>query len=99
MRKEQEDSDLKTESNILARASKLSEVKDDERLKYGQFVELLNVLKSRGLVSAERRRELDVRWRAEPWNRDLILEELERIIEEYGEHLFEKNHSQNTSRA
>lgn len=71
----------------------MSVVKDDERLKYGQFVELLNVIRSRGLVSAERWRELDGRWRTEPWNRDLILEELEKIIEEYGEHLFSKNHS------
>ena len=77
----------------------MSEVKDDERLKYGQFVELLNVIRSRGLISAERWREFDGRWMAEPWNRDLILEELERIIEEYGEHRISKNHSQNTKRA
>ncbi len=71
----------------------LSDVKDDGRLKYGQFVELLNVIRRRGLISAERWRELDERWVAEPWNRDLILEELERIIEEYGENRFAKNHS------
>lgn len=71
----------------------MSDVKDDGRLKYGQFVELLNVIRRRGLISAERWRELDERWVAEPWNRDLILEELERIIEEYGENRFAKNHS------
>ena len=74
-------------------------MKDDERLKYGQFVELLNVIRSRGLISAEEWRDLDGRWSDEPWNRDLILEELERIIEEYGEDRFAKNHSKNTSRA
>ena len=77
---------------------KLSDVKNDEMLKYGQFVELLNAIRRRGLISAERWRELDGRWMAEPWNRDLILEELERIMEEYSEDRFSENHSQNMTR-
>ncbi len=63
------------------------DVSDDARLKYGQFVELLNTIKSKGLVSAERRRELDKRWRTEQKNRDLVLEEIERIIENHSETL------------
>ncbi len=93
---------VRARSSFIDRAGgyrKLSEVKDDGRLKYGQFVELLNVIRRRGLISAERWREFDGRWVAEPWNRDLILEELERIIEEYGENRFAKNHSKNTTRA
>ncbi len=63
------------------------DVSDDARLKYGQFVELLNTIKSKGLVSAERRRELDKRWRTEQKNRDLVLEEIERIMENHSETL------------
>jgi hypothetical protein len=63
------------------------DVSDDARLKYGQFVELLNTIKSSGLVSAERRRELDRRWRADQKNRDLVLEEIEKIIENHNETL------------
>ena len=58
---------------------------DDERMKYGQFVELLNTVRSKGLVSAEKRRALDKRWRGEPVNRDIVLEEIERIIEAHSE--------------
>ena len=60
-------------------------VEDDQRLKYGQFVELLNTLRGKGLVSAEKRRNLDKRWRGEPVNRDIILEEIERLIEAHSE--------------
>ena len=63
------------------------DVSDDARLKYGQFVELLNTIKSKGLVSAERRREFEKRWRTEQKNRDLVLEEIERIIENHSETL------------
>jgi len=63
------------------------DVSDDARLKYGQFVELLNTIKSKGLVSAERRRELEKRWRADQKNRDLVLEEIERIMENHSETL------------
>ncbi len=66
---------------------RMADVPDDERLKYGQFVELLNTIRSKGLVSAERRRELAKRWSAEPENRDLILEEIERIMEEHSRQL------------
>ena len=63
------------------------EIQDDEKLKYGQFVELLNTIRGKGLVSAERRRELDKRWSVEQENRDLILEEIERIMEEHSRRL------------
>jgi len=63
------------------------DVSDDTRLKYGQFIELLNTIKSKGLVSAERRRELDKRWRTNQKNRDLVLEEIERIMENHSETL------------
>ena len=62
-------------------------ISDDARLKYGQFVELLNTIKSKGLVSAERRRELDKRWRTDQKNRDMVLEEIERIMENHSETL------------
>jgi len=63
------------------------DVSDDARLKYGQFVELLNTIKSNELISAERRRELEKRWRTDQKNRDLVLEEIERIIENHSETL------------
>ncbi len=65
----------------------MDSVQDDHRIKYGQFVELLNTIRSEGLISAEKRRELDKRWRAEPINRDLVLEEMERIMEAHSEKL------------
>lgn len=58
---------------------------DSEKFKYRQFVELLNTLRSKALVSAQQRREFDRRWRAEPELRDLVLEELERINDEHAE--------------
>ncbi len=64
----------------------MDSIQDDERMKYGQFVELLNTVRSKGLVSAEKRRDLDKRWRGEPVNRDIVLEEIERIIEAHSEH-------------
>ena len=60
-------------------------IQDDKRLKYGQFVELLNTIRSEGLVSAEKRRELDKRWRAEPVNRDIVLDEIARLLETVSE--------------
>ena len=63
----------------------MDSIQDDERMKYGQFVELLNTVRSKGLVTAEKRRDLDKRWRAEPVNRDIVLEEIERIIEAHSE--------------
>ena len=65
----------------------MDSIQDDHRIKYGQFVELLNTIRSEGLISAEKRRELDKRWRAEPVNRDLVLEEMERIMEAHSEKL------------
>ena len=63
----------------------MDSVQEDQRLKYGQFVELLNTLRGKGLVSAEKRRQLDKRWRGEPVNRDIVLEEIERLIEAHSE--------------
>jgi hypothetical protein len=63
----------------------MDSIQDDERLKYGQFVELLNTVRSEGLVTAEKRRELDKRWRAEPANRDIVLDEIARIMESHSE--------------
>jgi len=60
---------------------------DDTRMKYRQFIELLNTIKSKGLVSAERRRELDKRWRTDQKNRDLVLEEIAGIMENHSETL------------
>ena len=72
---------------------KMVEVEDNEKLKYGQFVELLNTVRSKSLVSAQQRRDFDRRWRAEPELRDLVLEDLERIIEKYSERLISKDHN------
>ena len=63
------------------------DVSDDTRMKYRQFIELLNTIKSKGLVSAERRRELDKRWRTDQKNRDLVLEEIAVIMENHSETL------------
>ena len=60
-------------------------IPDDKRLKYRQFVELLNTIRSEGLVSAEKRRELDKCWRAQPVNRDIVLDEIARIMETVSE--------------
>lgn len=60
---------------------------NDEKLTYSQFVGLLNVIRSKDLLSAEGRREYDKRWRDHPEQRDLILEDLERINEEHSERL------------
>jgi hypothetical protein len=54
-------------------------------MKYGQFVELLNTVRSEGLVTAEQRRTLDKRWRADPTNRDLVLDEIARLMEAHSE--------------
>jgi hypothetical protein len=65
----------------------MGDVTDDTRIKYGQFIEILNTIKSKGLVSAERRRELDKRWRTDQKNRDLVLEEIAGIMENHSETL------------
>ncbi|MDP7207375.1 MAG: hypothetical protein QGH14_02165 [Candidatus Bathyarchaeota archaeon] len=63
----------------------MNTIQENERLRYGQFVELLNTVRAKGLVSAKKRRDLDKRWRDEPANRDIVLEEIERIIEGHSE--------------
>ena len=65
-------------------------IQDDHRVRYGQFVELLNTIRSEGLISEKKRRELDKRWRAELGNRDIVLEEIERIMETHSERLIAK---------
>ena len=54
-------------------------------MKYGQFIELLNTIRSERLISAEKRRNLDKRWRADPTNRDLVLDEIARVMEAHSE--------------
>lgn len=68
------------------------EIGDKERVKYGQFVDMLNALRGEDLISAQQRREFDKRWRAEPVLRDQILEDLERIMERHSERLMSKDH-------
>ena len=68
-------------------------LEEDERLHYRQFVELLNTIRSKGLISAKDRREFDKRWWSEQWNRDLLLEEIERLITKHSELLIQKNTS------
>lgn len=68
------------------------EIGDKERVKYGQFVDMLNALRGEDLISAQQRREIDRRWRAEPGLRDQILEDLERIMEQHSESLMSKDH-------
>jgi hypothetical protein len=63
----------------------MTEQEDKERLKYRQFVGMLNAIRGRGLLTASQRREYDARWRSESGNRDLILEELGRIMDNYSE--------------
>ena len=63
----------------------MTEQEDAERLKYRQFVGMLNAIRGRGLLTASQRREYDARWRSESGDRDLILEELGRIMENYSE--------------
>jgi hypothetical protein len=67
------------------------EEEEYKRIKYGQFVELLNVIRSKNLISAQKRRDFDKRWRAEPENRDIILEELEKIAEFHSESLINRD--------
>lgn len=63
----------------------MTEQEDTERLKYRQFVGMLNAIRGRGLLTASQRREFDAKWRSESGDRDLILEELGRIMENYSE--------------
>ena len=70
---------------------RMVEVGDEEKLKYGQFVDLLNAIRSKDLISAKERRDLDKRWRSEPELRDLILEDLERIMEQHAERKIKDN--------
>ncbi len=67
------------------------EIGDRERVKYGQFVDMLNALRGEDLISAQERREFDRRWRAEPGLRDQIIEDLERILEQHSERLMSKD--------
>lgn len=66
------------------------EIENEEKLKYSQLVEFLNVIRSRELISAKQRREYDKRWREHPEHRELILEELERLMEEHSEQIIQE---------
>jgi hypothetical protein len=66
---------------------------DDARLEYRQFVELINTVRSKGLVTAEHRRDLDKRWRMEQENKNLVLKEIEEIMENYSRHILENRAS------
>jgi hypothetical protein len=76
---------------LMGDDEKNDDIIDLERIKYGQFVELLNVIRSKGLISAQERREFDKKWRIDPENRFYIIEELERIMEKHSEELMEKD--------
>jgi len=67
------------------------EDEDNERVKYSQFVELLNVIRRKSLISAKERRDLDQRWRSDTDNRDLVLEEIEGIVERHNEEVISKS--------
>lgn len=67
------------------------EDEDNERMKYSQFVELLNVIRRKSLISAKERRDLDQRWRSDTDNRDLVLEEIECIVERHNEEVISKS--------
>ncbi len=71
----------------------MSDIEDNEVYKYGQFVELLNTIRGRNLISAQMRREYDRRWRDNPENRHYILEELELIINQHTEKQMSENNS------
>jgi len=71
--------------NNVERMPLMNEDIDKEKLRYRQFVEMINTLRSLELISAEYRRELDRKWRTEPNQRELILEELDRLNNEYSE--------------
>jgi len=52
---------------------------------YSEFVEALNQAKAEGLISAERRRELDRRWRLEEEERDELLREIRALLNSHGQ--------------
>ena len=63
----------------------MNSTQDDQMVKYAQFVELLNTIRREGLISAEKRRKLDKRWRDKVVNRDIVLEEIEQLMEAHSE--------------
>ena len=70
-------SDIKTRREVirerLARPRKTRSV-------YKEFVEALNQARAEGLISAERRRELDRRWRQSEEERDKLLKEVRALL-------------------
>lgn len=69
----------------------MSDIEDNEVYKYGQFVELLNTIRGRNLITAQMRREYDRRWRDNPDNRYFILEEIELIMNKHTEQQMSEN--------
>ncbi len=74
-------SDIKTRREVirerLARPRKTRSV-------YQEFVEALNQARAEGLISAERRRELDRRWRQSEEERDTLLREVRDLLSPQG---------------
>lgn len=56
-----------------------------ERNVYREFVDALNEVKAKGLISAERRRELDKRWRQYEDERDELLREVRALLSPQGQ--------------
>lgn len=53
---------------------------DRERNQYSEYVGLLNLARSKGLISPEERRELDRLWRTSEEEKDNLINEIKRII-------------------
>jgi hypothetical protein len=74
-------SDIKTRREVirerLGRSRKMRNV-------YKEFVDSLNEARAEGLISAERRRELDRRWRESEEERDELLKEVRALLSSQG---------------
>jgi hypothetical protein len=70
-------SGIKTRREVIT--EKLARPEKTRNL-YREFVEALNQARAEGMISAERRRELDRRWRQEEEERDELLREVRALI-------------------
>jgi hypothetical protein len=68
---------VKTRREIIR--EKLSKP-DRERNQYSEYVSLLNLARSKGLISPEERRELDRLWRTREEDQDNLINEIKKII-------------------
>ena len=74
-------SGIKTRREVIGeRLARSSKTRND----YREFVEALNQARAEGVISAERRRELDRRWRQEEEERDELLSEVRALIGSQG---------------